>query len=309
MLTLPKAGTFQIQNLSLSIHNMKFNLKILEKENIPADLLEIPQPPKKLYLAGKLPPEGMICLAVVGSRKCTTYGRDSVRKLILGLRGYPIAIVSGLAVGIDSLSHEAALEAGLFAVAFPGSGISEEVFFPPTSLKLARKIIDAGGCLLSEFEPDLKAAYYTFPMRNRLVAGISKAALIIEAEEKSGTLITARMALDYNREVLAVPGAINSPTSKGTNRLIRHGATPITCSEDILEALGFKVDKASVQESLFADAGPEEKKILELLREPQPRDELIRSMKVATAEANALLSVMEIKGLIKEELGEVRSIF
>ncbi len=285
---------------------MKFNLRILEEEAIPNILREIPQPPQKLYIAGKLPPKGTICLAVVGSRRATTYGKDIVRKLISGLRGYPIAIVSGLAVGIDSMSHEAALQAGLFAVAFPGSGLSEEAFFPKTSLRLAQRILDAGGCLISEFEPDLKAAYYTFPMRNRLVAGLSKAALIIEAQEKSGTLITARMALDYNREVLAVPGNINSDFSKGTNKLIRQGATPITSSEDILEALGFKIDKKSKQESLFEDATPEEKIVLKLLIEPQERDNLIRAMKMGTAEANALLSVMEIKGLIKEEMGEIR---
>lgn len=288
---------------------MSFNLKILEGKDLPADLLEIPQPPKKLYMAGSLPPDGTVCLAVVGSRKATTYGKDTVRKLISGLKGYPIAIVSGLAVGIDSLSHEAALDAGLLAVAFPGSGISEEAFFPPTSLRLAEKIIRAGGCILSEFEPDMKAAYYTFPMRNRLVAGISKAALIIEAQEKSGTLITARMALDYNKEVLAVPGPINSEYSKGTNRLIRQGATPITCSDDILEALSFKIDKESKQQSLFDDARPEEKAVLKILTEPMERDELIREMKLPTNVANSLLSVMEIKGLIKEELGEIRASF
>lgn len=288
---------------------MSFNLKILEGKDIPADLLEIPQPPKKLYIAGNIPPEGTVYLAVVGSRKATSYGKDVVRKLISGLKGYPIAIVSGLAVGIDALSHESALNTGLLAVAFPGSGISEEVFFPPTSLKLAEKIVSAGGCILSEFEPDLKAAYYTFPMRNRLVAGISKAALIIEAQEKSGTLITARMALDYNKEVLAVPGPINSEYSKGTNKLIRQGATPITCSEDILEALGFKIDKESKQQSLFDDARPEEKSVLKLLTEPMERDELIREMKLPTNVANSLLSVMEIKGLIKEELGEIRASF
>ena len=288
---------------------MKFNLKILEGKNIPKNLLEIPQPPKKLYLAGKLPEENIVCLAVVGSRKATTYGKDVVKKLISGLKGYPIAIVSGLAVGIDALSHEAALDAGLFAVAFPGSGISEEVFFPPTSLKLAERIINSGGCIISEFEPDLKAAFYTFPMRNRLVAGLSKAALIIEAQEKSGTLITARMALDYNKEVLAVPGPISSDFSKGTNRLIRQGATPITSSDDILEALGFKIDKESKQQNLFGDARPEEKKVLKLLEEPLERDDLIREMKLPTSEANSLLSVMEIKGLIKEEMGEIRKSF
>ncbi|MBI5139305.1 DNA-protecting protein DprA [Candidatus Nomurabacteria bacterium] len=281
----------------------------MEKKDIPKDLREIPQPPKKLYLAGTLPPEGTVCLAVVGSRKCTSYGKDIVRKLISGLQGYPIAIVSGLAVGIDALSHEAALDSKLFAVAFPGSGISEKALSYNQNTKLIKKILDAGGCLISEFEPDTMAAYYTFPMRNRLVAGISKAALIIEAEEKSGTLITARMALDYNREVLAVPGNVTSPNSKGTNRLIKSGATPVTCSEDILEALGFKIDESVKQESLFMDASKEEKEVLEILREPQERDDLIRLMKKSTAEANALLSVMEIKGLIKEELGEIRVIF
>ena len=285
---------------------MKFDLKILEKNTIPKSLREIPQPPKKLYIAGSLPKSDTVYLAVVGSRKCTTYGKDTVRKLISALRGYPIAIVSGLAVGIDSLSHEIALEVGLPVVAFPGSGISEKVFFPPSSLKLAERIIEKGGCLISEFEPDTKAAYYTFPMRNRLVAGISKAALIIEAEEKSGTLITARMALDYNKEVLAVPGNISSPNSKGTNKLIQAGATPITCGEDILEVLGFKIDKELKQESLFADASKEEKEILEILREPKSRDDLIRTLERNTAEVNALLSVMEIKGLIKEEMNEIR---
>ena len=225
------------------------------------------------------------------------------------MKGYKIAIVSGLAVGIDALSHEAALDAGLCAVAFPGSGISEKAFFPPTSLGLAHRIIKAGGCLLSEFEPDFKAQYYSFPMRNRLVAGISKAALIIEAQEKSGTLITARMALDYNKDVLAVPGNINSEFSKGTNKLIRQGAIPITSSDDILEALGFKVDKKSKQQNLFEDARPEEKSVLKILTEPMSRDELIQMMKMPTGEANALLSIMEIKGLIREELGEIRAAF
>lgn len=289
---------------------MKFILKILEKGAIPADLLEIPQPPKKLYLAGKLPPEGTICLAVVGSRKATTYGKDVVKKLISGLKGYPIAIVSGLAVGIDALSHEAALDAGLFAIAFPGSGISEKAFFPPSSLKLAEKIISSGGCLLSEFEPDLRAAYYTFPMRNRLVAGISKAVLIIEAEERSGTLITARLTTEYNRDLLVVPGSIFSPNSKGTNRLLKAGATPITCSEDVLEALGFELEKdEEKQAKLFLDLLPKEKIVVELLREPVSRDDLIRALKMPTPTANALLSVMEIKGLIKEEMGEIRASF
>jgi DNA processing protein len=296
-------------NIAIMPKHMKFELKTLTGMDIPEILREIPQPPKKLYIAGNLPPEGTVYLAVVGSRKATNYGKDAVKKLIMGLKGYPIAIVSGLAMGIDALSHEAALEANLHAVAFPGSGISDSSLSYNPNTKLIEKIINSGGCLISEFEPDLKAAYYTFPMRNRLVAGISKAALIIEAQEKSGTLITARMALDYNREVLALPGPISSLFSKGTNKLIRQGATPITSSDDILEALGFKIDEKSKQESLFEDARPEEKSVLKLLSEPSSRDDLIRAMKLPTAEANALLSVMEIKGLIKEEMGEIRASF
>ncbi|MBP9711439.1 MAG: DNA-processing protein DprA [Candidatus Pacebacteria bacterium] len=285
-----------------------YQLEILEKENIPKDLLEIPQPPKKLYISGSLPPSGTIFLAVVGSRKATNYGKDVVRKLISGLKGYPIAIVSGLAQGIDALAHEAAMEAGLYVLGFPGSGISDEALSYNPNTALIKKVSE-NGCLVSEFAPDFKATSYAFPMRNRLVAGISKAALIIEAQEKSGTLITARMALDYNKEVLVVPGPINSEYSKGTNRLLKNGATPITSSEDILEALGFKLDDSIKQESLFNDASNEEKKILKLLIEPLERDELIRKMKIEIGEANAILSIMEIKGLIKEELGEIRKIF
>jgi DNA processing protein len=250
---------------------MVFDLKILEKENIPKALREIPQPPKRLYVAGELPPEDYVCLAVVGSRKCTTYGKDACKKLIAGLKGYPIAIVSGLAVGIDLTAHQSALEAGLPAAAFLGNGISEKVFYPSSNLKFAEEIVESGGCLVSEYSPETKPELYHFPMRNRLVAGISKAVLIIEAEEKSGTLITARMALDYNREVLALPGNISSPNSKGTNKLIRQGATPITCSEDILEALGFKIDEKEKQAKLFEDTSPEEKNNRHAPRTNPPR--------------------------------------
>ncbi len=281
----------------------------LTKEQFPAQLLEIPQPPKVLYMRGQLPPKDSIYLAVVGSRKYTSYGRDICEKLIRGLKGYPIVIVSGLALGIDSIAHNAALDTGLTTISFPGSGLDNSVIHPQTNIKLAQKIVDSGGCLLSELEPQWKATLYSFPQRNRLMAGISKAVLIIEAEEKSGTLITARMALDYNRDVLAVPGSIMSSNSKGTNNLIRQGATPITKSEDILEALGFEVEKLKQDDKeKYADCGKEELKIIELLREPIERDELIRESGMDIATANALLSIMEIKELIKEELGEIRKI-
>ena len=133
------------------------------------------------------------------------------------------------------------------------------------------------------------------------------AVLVIEAEEKSGTLITARLTTEYNRDLLAVPGSVFSVNSKGTNKLIRQGATPITCAEDVLEALGFEKDEdEDKQASLFFDLSKEEKMVIEILREPIPRDDLIRLLKMPISQANSLISVMEIKGIIKEELGEIR---
>jgi len=281
----------------------------LKPEQIPEQLLEIPQPPKVLYMRGKLPAKDSIYLAVVGSRKHTSYGRDICEKLIHGLKGYPIVIVSGLALGIDSIAHRAALDAGLTTVSFPGSGLDNNVLHPQSNIKLAQEIVDKGGCLISELEPNWKATLYSFPQRNRLMAGISKAVLIIEAEEKSGTLITARMATDYNRDVLAVPGSAFSSNSKGTNNLIRQGATPVTTSGEILDALGFKVNKNEQSDKeKYADCGKEEMKIIELLREPMERNDLVRESGMSISEANALLSIMEIKELIKEELGEIMRI-
>ena len=282
-------------------------IKKLPKEKFPEALLEIPQVPKNLYIIGDLPSEDLIYLCVVGSRKYTSYGKEACEKIIAGLKGYPIVIVSGFAMGIDTIAHKKAMQVGLKTMVFPGSGLSDEAMYPKTNVRMIKEIVENSGCLISEFEPDFKATQWSFPMRNRLMAGISKAVLIIEAEEKSGTLITARLTTEYNRDLLVVPGSIFSPTSKGTNKLIRQGATPVTCSEDVLEALGFENEKdEDKQARLFEDLSSEEKKVIELLREPIPRDDLIRAMKMEISNANALLSVMEIKELIKEEMGEMR---
>ena len=282
-------------------------IKKLPKEKFPKALLEIPQPPENLWIIGELPKEDLICVWVVGSRKNTSYGREACEKIIAGLKGYPLVIVSGFAMGIDTIAHKKAMEIGLKTMVFPGSGLGQEAIFPKTNLHLMEKVVENGGCLISEFEPDFKATLWSFPRRNRLMAGISKAVLIIEAEEKSGTLITARLATEYNRDVLVVPGQIFSPNSRGTNRLLRLGATPVTSAEEVLEALGFEQKKNKEKQArLFLDLSPQEKIVVGLLREPVPRDDLIRAMKMPTPTANAILSVMEIKELIKEELGEIR---
>ncbi len=285
------------------------DIRRLSIEEFPEQLLEIPQPPDKLYIRGKLPPPDYTYLTVVGSRAYTSYGKEICEKLIAGLKGYPVVIVSGLAMGIDSIAHKTAIKNGIITMAFPGSGIDSKVIYPKSNRDLADEIVKNNGCIIAEFEPETTSQIYFFTQRNRLMAGIGKAVLIIEAEEKSGTLITARMAVDYNRDLLAVPGSVFSSSALGTNRLIRAGATPITCVNDLLEALGFDRDiPEQSQEEKYADCSPDEIKILNLLREPKERDDLIRESGLSMSVANALLSIMEIKELIKEELGEIRKI-
>jgi DNA processing protein len=286
-----------------------FRIEKISPDSFPTGLLEIPDIPELLYTVGAPLEIDALYLSVVGSRTHTTYGADACDKLIRGLAGSGIVIVSGLALGIDSIAHRSAMKAGLKTVAFPGSGLSEKVLYPATNLSLAKEILASGGTLVSEFEPSFKATQWSFPRRNRLMAGISHAVLVIEAADKSGTLITARLALDYNRDILSVPGPITSPTSLGTNLLIKQGATPVTRSEDILEAFGLK------QEMLFEDKkieiqnlSPEELEIFELLAEPMPRDDIFETLGKPMNELNVLLSAMEIKGLIKEELGEIRRV-
>ena len=285
---------------------MQSPLRNLSKKEFPKRLLEIADPPERLYIRGKLPPEEYKYLAVVGSRKYSEYGKEAVEKLIQGLRGYPVVVVSGLALGIDSIAHRAALNAGLATLAVPGSGLDPKVLYPASHAALAEKIVSAGGALLSEFEPNFKPTAYSFPQRNRIMAGLSDAVLVVEAELKSGTLITSKYATEYNRDVFTIPGSIFSKTSAGPHMLIRLGATPITSSTELLEALGFSLTEPStLNPDSYNDCSPDEKKVIALLQNPTPRDELLRSLGMSAREANTLLSVMEIKGLIKESMGEI----
>jgi DNA processing protein len=284
-----------------------FEIKTLENEEIPEMLREISDAPKKIYIQGKLPPPDAKILCVVGSRKYTQYGKDVCEKLISGLRGYDITIVSGLALGIDGIAHKCALDAGLKTIAVPGSGLHESVLYPSTHKQLAEKILESGGALISEFEPEFRATPYSFPQRNRIMAGMSHAVLVIEAEIKSGTLITSKFATEYNRDVLTAPGSIFSKNSEGPNMLIRLGATPVRNSEDILEALGFKINEEPQNLELkYADCSEEELFIIKILTEPMEKDELIRQLKMPVSKASTIISIMEIKGLIKESMGEIR---
>jgi len=288
-------------------------IKKLTKAEFPSALMQIPEPPENLWIIGNLPKpeEDYVYLSIVGSRKNTSYGKEVCERIIKGLRGYPIVIVSGFAMGIDTLAHKSAMEAGLRTIVFPGSGLSEDVMYPRVNANLVGKIVENGGCLLSEFEPDFIATPWSFPQRNRLMAGMSKATLVIEATEMSGTMITARLALEYNRDLLAVPGSIFSKTSTGANKLIRQGAVPVTSTENILEALGLdstlsKQSEKDRQLNLFVNLSENEKRVIEILHKPLSRDELLRAIKMNIWDANTLLSVLEIKELIKEEMGMMR---
>lgn len=277
----------------------------MNESRIPKLLQEISDPPKKLYILGEFPcDENLIFITVVGSRKYTQYGKSVCEKLIAGLSGYPFVIVSGLALGMDGIAHRAALDNNLITLAVPGSGLDESVLYPASNKNLALEIIKKGGALISELEPMTKAAPWTFPMRNRIMAGLAHAVLVIEAENKSGTRITARLATDYNREVFSVPGSIFSTTSEGCNELIREGATPITSSKDILDYFHLLDEKYPTQQQMIA-LEPEEQKIIDLLNEPLSRNILAEKLNIPIIKINILLSSMEIKGLIHENMGKI----
>ena len=281
----------------------------LMRNKFPPLLSEIPDAPKSLYVRGALPsPEEYKYLCVVGARAASQYGRRACMSLIGGLAGRPICIVSGLALGTDAQAHEAALDAGLPTVAVLPSGVDDSTIYPSTNRPLAIRILKAGGALVSEYEAGEKAARWTFPARNRIMAGLSHATLIIEASEKSGTLITARLALDYNREVLAVPHPLGAESGAGNNRLIRTGAALVRNSSDILEALGLispNDPREPGQRELPLDVNEHERAILTALTEPLTRDELIERSELSAQHANIALSSLSIRGYIVERLGKI----
>jgi len=281
---------------------MKYEIKKLNTEEIPESLLEIPQPPKQMYLVGNMPTEGNRLLAIVGSRKYSNYGKEVCEKLIEGLAGQPVTILSGLALGIDSIAHRAALANNIQTIAIPGSGLDESVLYPASHLNLAKEIVEKGGGLLSEFNPKFRATPYSFPQRNRIMAGLANAVLIIEAERKSGTLITSRLATDYNKDVLAVPGSIFSKSSEGPHMLIRLGATPISCVNDLLEALHLEQEQQVLN---FDECSEDELKILNLLDSPISRDELFEEAQIDIQTLNSILMMLEIKGFVVESIGVI----
>jgi len=253
-----------------------------------------------------MPGAHYVYLCVVGSRATTPYGRRVCASLLSGLARFPVAIISGMALGIDAEAHKTALDVGLPTVAVLPSSCDEPSLYPPSNRALAQRILARGSALVSERAAGWKAHPHDFAARNRIMAGMSKVILIIEAGEKSGTLITARLALDYNREVLCVPHELGHESGKGVNQLIREGATLVRNSQDIAEALGFK--EKPTQEVLPTDLTRPETKILTALTGAMHKDELIESAALSAQEANIALSSLLIRGLIAERLGKIERV-
>ncbi len=299
---------FTFFNNIKTCYNNPMKIEKLSNKQYPSQLAQIPQPPEKLYICGNLPPPDSLFLTVVGSRRHTSYGKEACEHILHGLRGYNVVIVSGLALGIDAIAHKTALDVGLTTIAIPGSGLDPQVLYPSTNRHLAEKIVSSGGALLSEFEPDFHATPYSFPQRNRIMAGLYRGVLVIEAEEKSGTLITARLATEYNRDVFVVPGSIFSLKSAGVHQLLKLGAVPVTSGEDILEHWGVCESSDVKREApgMLDECSAEELEIISLLNEPLTKDVLIQKLNLPAHKVNILLSSLEIKGIIKESMGEVR---
>ncbi len=284
---------------------MLYPLRQLKSADYPELLKEIPDKPATLYIRGELPPKGHKYLCVVGSRATSLYGRRMCQTLVSGLTGYPVAIVSGLALGTDAEAHKAALDAGLPTIAVLPSSCDDASIYPATNRPLAQRILERGGALISETKGPYRPMLHDFAKRNRIGAGLSHATLVVEAGEKSGTLITARLTLDYNREVMGIPHELGKETGAGVNRLIREGATLVRNADDILQVLGIKPSDKPSQQPLPTDLGEAEAKVLHTLTEALVRDELIERTRLSAQEANVALSSLLIRGLIVERLGKI----
>lgn len=279
----------------------------LKDDDYPFLLKEIYQAPPVLYFKGLLHDErDNFAVSVVGTRKISAYGKRVVPDIVKELAGNGLTIVSGLALGIDALAHETACQAGGRTIAVLGSGLDEQSIYPSANRYLAHQIVSKGGLLVSEYPVQTAPLKHHFPYRNRIIAGLSRGTLVVEAPEDSGALLTARYALEQNREVFAVPGDIYAPNSLGPNNLIKMGAKLAVKAQDILETLNLELTSEYIQAREIVPASREEALILEILNlEPRHIDELIRGCQLDSATINSTLTLMEMKGRVRN-LGGMR---
>jgi DNA processing protein len=275
-------------------------------ETYPRLLREIPNPPQILYVRGHLEAlNSQPMISIVGSRKFTQYGAQVAGVFAKDLAHAGITVVSGLALGIDAIAHRATLDAGGTAVAVIGSSLEDKNIGPRTNFDLAQNILLSGGAIVSEYPLGVTALPANFPARNRIMAGMTLGTLVVEAALESGTLITAGLALEFNREVFAVPGPIFSPSSEGTHQLIKNGAKMACGVQDILEELRLEQKNEIEKAKKILPASPEEEKILKILtHEPTHIDNIIKMAKLEASASSSTLVILEMKGLVKDIGGQ-----
>lgn len=269
----------------------------LQEAEYPQLLRQCYDPPPYLFYRGRMQPEAD-CLAVVGSRHSTPYGRNVARSFSESLSRNGVTVVSGAARGIDSAAHEGALAAGAPTIAVLGCGV--DVCYPPENTRLINQIAETG-CVISEYPPGTPPAPGRFPARNRIVAGMSMGVLVVEAAEKSGALITADLAMEENRDVYAIPGSVFSEASRGTHRLIQQGARLVTSAEDLLEELG--LHRSSANTAVADHQTIEEGQILAVLSYEQPKslEQILGMLDMAVAAVQVVLLQLEMSGKIEKD--------
>lgn len=270
---------------------------LISEPGYPKLLKEIHAAPPLLYVRGNKQALNKLAVAVVGTRKMSNYGRQAAEELVLGLISNGVAIVSGLAFGIDAEALSATVANQGSAIAVLASDLNDMSISPRSNFNLAQKIIETG-CLVSEYPLGMLVQKQNFPIRNRIIAGLSLGTLVVEADAESGALITANFALEQNREVFAVPGYIFSPVSRGTNQLIKKGAKLVNSAYDILEELS--LDATTASQPALLEVNSEEELILKSLsREGVHINELIKIVRLAASEVSANLTLLEMKGRVK----------
>jgi DNA processing protein len=270
------------------------------EKNYPEQLAHISDPPHTLFIRGTIPDAHAPSVAIVGTRNHTTYGKQAADEVTSSLAEQGIAIVSGLALGIDGVVHESVVRVHGKTIAVLGCGVDRDTVYPAVHRHLAERIIFQGGAIISEYPPGYKPTQYSFPARNRIIAGLTLATIVIEAAEESGALITAKCALDYNREVMAIPHPITSERGKGANNLIKQGAALITSAQDVMEILNLKNIKEIISNREILPSSPTEAIILQTLsKEPIHIDVIIKKTSLGSGVVMSTLTLMEMKGKIK----------
>jgi len=282
----------------MNLSNIPIKKLDIQNKDYPSSLKKISDPPEILYIKGKLPNKGRVYFAIVGTRKYSLYGKQITQEIARDLIEAGLVIVSGLAPGIDAFAHLAAVKLKKPTVAVLGTGLDLESVYPKSNLWLMEEILKTGGCLISEYPPGTHGSKFTFPKRNRIIAGLSSGVLVIEAKRKSGSLITAQYAFSQNKKVFAVPGSIYSVNSKGCHFLIKKGANLVESAQDILQELNIS-QKLSPKE-MPTYKTKEQKAILEILSvQSMHIDQIVKKTGFSVSLVNKTLAILELEGKVK----------